>query len=105
MALEQECKIIRDRSDEFKSSVVIDADLDPIGSIPTTDMSGSDDEDNDEQEENDDNDDSSLGMIEHQSFPLPFYFEKKKKLYSQQKQPKKCTQTQNHIHNQNSDSI
>ena len=91
MALEQECKIIRDRSDGFKSSVVIDAELDPVGSIPTTDMSESDDEDNDEPEENDDNDDSSLGMIKHQSFPLSFYF-LKKKLNSPQKQPKNTHQ-------------
>lgn len=68
MALEQECKIIRDRSDGFKSSVIIDAELDPVGSIPTTDMSESDDDDNDEQDENDDNDDSSLGTIKHHFF-------------------------------------
>ncbi|XP_055313175.1 serine-rich adhesin for platelets-like isoform X2 [Sitodiplosis mosellana] len=60
---QRECKIVRDRSDGFKSSVGIDAELDQVGSIPTTDLSESDDEDNDDHddnEENDDNDDSSL---------------------------------------------
>lgn len=60
---QDECQIVRDRSDGFKSPEVIDAEIEPcIGSIPTTDLSESDDEDNDDNEQNDDNDDSSLGM-------------------------------------------
>lgn len=60
---QDECQIVRDRSDGFKSPEVIDAEIEPcIGSIPTTDLSESDDENNDDNEENDENDDSSLGM-------------------------------------------
>lgn len=71
---QDECQIVRDRSDGFKSPEVIDAEIEPcIGSIPTTDLSESDDEDNDDNEQNDDNDDSSLGMnTEH--FSSFFFF-------------------------------
>lgn len=53
---QEERKTVRNRSDGSKSNEATDAELEPVGSIPTTDLSESDDE------ENEANDDSSLGM-------------------------------------------
>lgn len=71
----EDCKTVRDRFDGSKSNEATDIELEPVGSIPTTDLSDSDDE-----VVNEVNDDSSLGMYKQ----VWLWFDKQKK--NQEKQ-------------------